>query len=261
MPRHSRRSAVVTTRHATYKKSIESISDFFAAIDGLLPADQLYWYRGHADSGWRLTPAALRLKSEESRKRALALHHEFRRLAVLRLTMAPPASDELQWIGLAQHYGLPTRLLDWTENPAIALYFATLHPDRDGVVYILNPLDLNRRVDPRDPRIFDAARDERLIASYFKLGALQRPRGKISVAINPVYNSERIVLQRGVFTLHGDRDFELDGKQAPSLVALPVSRESKAKLSAELGRIGINEMSMFPEPEHICTHLRRRSGL
>jgi len=261
MPRSRAKRRSASLQAPVYPHSINSIGDFFAVIDGLLRPGQLYWYRGHGNPAWTLTPSALRPRMASVRKHALALHHDFRRLSVLRLRVPPPADDELQWIGLAQHYGLPTRLLDWTENPAIALYFATLEPTVDGRVYILNPLDLNRRVDRRDPRVFDAGRDRALIRRYFELGATTNKRGRPTIAINPVYNSERILLQRGAFTLHGDRSFSLNASQAPSLVAIAIPQNVKAKLAAELARIGIYEMSMFPEPEHICTHLRRGLGL
>lgn len=256
-----------TPRSGTRKRRLPSfrpptsISDYFASIDGLLPPDRRFWYRGHADQRWELKPSALRPVTADTRRRALKLVQEFKRLGVMRLTMPPPANDELQWVGIAQHYGLPTRLLDWTENPAIALYFATRNPDADGEVIILNPIDLNRPIAPREPRIFDPGQDRALIETFFGIGSHPRARKRSVIAINPVYNSERITLQKGTFTLHGDLSAALDATKAPSLVSIPVLKQHKAKLAAELARIGIEEMSIFPEPEHLCAHLRRALGL
>jgi hypothetical protein len=81
-----------------------------------------------------------------------------------------------------------------------------------------------------------------------------------TVAINPVWNSERLMAQKGVFTLHGTTS-NLDLDQAPSLVFIPVLREFKMQLQRDLERIGIDEMSMFPELEHTCRFLRKRAGL
>jgi hypothetical protein len=128
------------------------------------------------------------------------------------------------------------------------------------MVFILNPVDLNRMSYPKNPQIFNAQLDEEIIAKYLKLGARDSVRGPRTIALNPVWNSERLMLQKGVFTLHGSR-FRLDGKQAPSLVGLPILRECKARMLLELGRVGVDEMSIFPELEHSCSFLIKKARL
>jgi hypothetical protein len=113
----------------------------------------------------------------------------------------------------------------------------------------------------RQRRVFDANADADLIAPYLKLGGNQRRNGKRTIAIHPTWNSERIMIQQGAFTLHGSRAFELDSKQAPSLCYLPILKKHKPTLIAELERIGIAEMSIFPEPEHVCSYLKRHHKL
>lgn len=78
--------------------------------------------------------------------------------------------------------------------------------------------------------------------------------------MNPVWNSERLIIQKGVFTVHGTR-FSLDKGRVPSLVGVPVLREFKPRLRSELQRIGVDEMTLFPELEHSCNHLKRRYRL
>jgi hypothetical protein len=113
---------------------------------------------------------------------------------------------------------------------------------------------------PKNPHIFNAQLDEKIIAKYLQLGARGSLRGPRTIAINPVWNSERLMLQKGVFTLHGSH-FRLDGKQAPSLVSLPILKESKARMLTELGRVGVDEMSIFPELEHSCSFLIEKANL
>ncbi len=192
---------------------------------------------------------------------------DFKRYVRIKLPNLPTRDDELEWVQLARHYGLHTRLLDWTRNAAIALYFACLESrlseNRDGTVFVINPKDLNREADERirESRIFDAYTDHARIKKYLSLSGKRNPRGLKTIAINPVWNSERIMLQQGAFTLHGSRDFTLTREQAPSLVCLQVPAKKKHTLLHELETAGINEMSIFPEPEHICRYLAWREQL
>ena len=248
-----------------HPKHIESLGEFFSICNGLLKEDGVFWFRGHADLRWTLTPSALRYASVEARTKALNLLRDFKRYAQIKLPHPPERDEELQWVQQARHFGLPTRLLDWTRNAAIALYFACLRApeksDADGAVFVLNPEDLNREADQKNARILDAHSDADRIAKYLRLSGTRNRRGLKTIAINPVWNSERIVLQQGTFTLHGAREFTLTGEQAPSLVCLKVPSENKQRLLSELERAGINEMSIFPEPEHMCRYLVWREKL
>jgi hypothetical protein len=69
------------------------------------------------------------------------------------------------------------------------------------------------------------------------------------------------MLQQGAFTLHGSKTFTLTGKQVPSLVYVPILKKYKKALSAELERFGVSEMTIFPEPEHVCSFLKQSAKL
>ncbi|MCX5671424.1 MAG: FRG domain-containing protein [Planctomycetota bacterium] len=241
---------------------ILTLGDFFAVFHSLLEANKVFWFRGHPRVHYRLAPSALRYDDPNQRERALGLVADMKRFLEMKLARPPAADDDLAWTQVAQHYGLPTRLLDWTQNAAVALFFAcSKDPDADGLVVILNPIELNQNVDSRAPRVFNPQKDAKIISPYFKLGGRVDARGKRTIAINPTWNTERIAMQQGAFTLHGSRKFELDRDQASSLLYVPILKEHKESLLNELERVGIGEMFIFPEPEHVCAHLRRTARL
>jgi hypothetical protein len=242
------------------RQKITSLADYIQVISSTVSGNQRFWFRGHEKASYSLTPSALRYAKENDRKTALDLMSDFKRVAEIKLDRPPGPVDELKWAQIAQHYGLPTRLLDWTESATTALYFACLKPDFDSVVFVLNPVDLNRRSDRLKPNILDPQRDEKIILKYLKIGPREAKKGSFPRAINPMWNSERLILQKGVFTLHGSR-FSLNKGKIPSLVAILILKEFKEQLMSQLQRVGVDEMTLFPELEHSCKHLVGLSGL
>jgi hypothetical protein len=260
-----RRFAVCPVRCERVPERVASLSDYLAVLSGLLSDEDRFWFRGHSEPEWGLTPSALRYRKIAKRDAAIELLRDFRRVAEIKLPRPPQPDESLKWLQLAQHFGIPTRLLDWTESATMALYFACLRTsvqETDGIVFLFNPRHLSRLRGRRDKTSLDAHLEPSLIRNYFSLRGKRDARvGLPTIAIKPVWNSERLMIQRGVFTLHGSRNFGLDDHQAPSLVAIPILREVKAKLRTELGRTGVDEMTVFPELEHACRHLKNDCGL
>ena len=242
---------------------IRSLADYFALLSDWAGKPARYWFRGQASADWRLLPSALRYATEPDRNRALALITDFKRVAEIKLpaNRVPVLSDDLRWIQVGQHYGLPTRLLDWTESPLVGLHFACCEgANEDGLVFLLDPRSLNRYTVPAVTRVLDGNSDGHILERYLKLRGRLSPRGSGALAINPAWNNERIALQQGVFTLHGTHSAGIR-HSTPSLVAIPVMSEAKEALLNELHSVGIDEMSLFPELEHAARQLKRRAQL
>lgn len=254
-----RRLSKKTSFCSLINAQIRGLSEFLAIFDYLFSQpDEVFWFRGHNSIDWDLCPSALRFEDEAQRLRALQSLRDFRRLQEYRLPKAPRADELFKWLQLAQHYGLPTRLLDWTQSPTVALYFATTDIDNDGIVYAMKPRELNRLSIPKHPvNVIDPDEHASVLEPYLRLNGRESSRGLKTIAVQPTWNSDRIILQQGMFTLHGSR-FCLDKGQAPSLVGIPILRQHKAAIAHQLERIGVAEMFIFPEPEHVCNFLKRK---
>ena len=101
------------------------------------------WYRGQKDASWRLIPGAFRDDRWQFSEREVLLRFKLHAPALLQ--DCPDLEDYRRWLPLMQHYGVPTRLLDWSISPLIALFFAVNHhpADTDAAIFMLNPWKWN----------------------------------------------------------------------------------------------------------------------
>ena len=133
--------------------------NFTASIaEGISPQTGSYAFRGQADSDWKLEPSLTRLARASGLDtqttigiEATAREH-FSAVAYLHLPSSMiPSHDNLPvWWSLMQHYGAPTRLLDWTHSPFVAAYFACeSHIDRPGAIWIVHGHSVNTFMEQR----------------------------------------------------------------------------------------------------------------
>src|SRR5262249_15462336 len=125
-----------------------------------------------------------------SNERERFMLHRFRRRAYPHIGRTMTAGEA---IFLARHYGLPTRLLDWTANALFALYFACAeHPDSDGKVWAMR----RRPGIEKELDVFDLVtlKSEENLFKYLKAFEIKM--------VYPLYNSPRLVAQDGAFTIH-----------------------------------------------------------
>lgn len=231
-------------------KKITSIADLVlelkAAID---PAKGQTWFRGHADASWKLQPHYDRLKNPT---RETVLVDRFRQNANLLLQHAPATSYDFGWMFLMQHYGVPTRLLDWTESPLVALYFVVedKNPDnsnKDGALWLLYPLELNKH--STQEQVYVPSFEDEWLANYsveqYNKG---KDRGILPIAAIATRNNVRIQAQLGVFTISHRMKKPLEEVEGGAhCVKFTIPKESKESLKQELRILGLTKFQIFPE--------------
>lgn len=173
-------------------------------------------------------------------------------------------TTSFEWMFLMQHYGVPTRLLDWSESPLVALYFAVNqfqnYNEVDSAVWCLNPIILNKNaniVDKQEDRYIPSFEDEEL-QSYATESVRQKARLELlPVATIATRNNSRIQAQLGTFTIHHNKKVEIENVGDQShIVKYIVPSEAREDVFCELKLLGINQFSMFPELASVGAILR-----
>lgn len=222
--------------------TIDSVEGLLAHVSGSRADRRTKWYRGQAKTEWLLVPRLARNRGHlEAESDMLKL---FQQDAGHRVQRRP--ATQWEWICLAQHYGLPTRLLDWTENPLIALYFAVEDEDAkdDGAFFELDPQGLNRSSHADAPGVIMFDEDE-FLQNYLP-SAIPGPKlGPVAVIAGRSF--DRIIAQVGTFTVnHGNADHpDLTGSDHVTKIRIPASR--KPHIRAALADLNINAGTVYPD--------------
>jgi hypothetical protein len=165
------------------------------------------------------------------------------------------------WLFLMQHYQLPTRLLDWTESPLIATYFASEDcpekcnhaiPDcHDGMLFALSPYELNQhQINQFGTLMPDDKRARAVIEHAFNSEA---PDVDYIAAILPAEIDIRMMVQLSVFTVHGlNRSLDNLPGNDRFLIGFRIPCQEKPKVKEELKHLGIRQSSLFPDLEHLA---------
>jgi hypothetical protein len=158
-----------------------------------------------------------------------------------------------------QHYGLPTRLLDWTEAMLVAVFFAVQGKPRDGEECdgVLWALDAARLNDPqgRQDRIH-GPRDFRIHQLFDAPFTRQAALDTRIVAVGTEQTDPRHMAQHSVFTLHGcDKALDEHPEANEFLIKLVIGREAKEEIRRTLAIFGVNLASLFPDLDNLAAFL------
>lgn len=235
---------------------IHNVADLLRRLSGTRASGETRWYRGQGNYSWLLQPPVARNRGFLEAELDMLKH--FHRDALSRVQERP--STPWDWLFLAQHYGVPTRLLDWTENPLIGLYFAvedsmrTQSEPMDGAFFELDPAGLNRASYRNAPRVIMFDEDEFL--SGYLPGADTGPRQGPIAAVAARYFG-RIVAQAGTFTVNHSDHIELERVDDGAYVSkVRVPAVAKPHILAELSDININASTVYPDLAHLADHVK-----
>lgn len=223
---------MATSRKSAY--TVKSVNDYLKFIEDSFVGVSDVLFRGQSQD-WKLLPKVARLKLQsdmtrlETEERMLL---DFKRQSAPYLSFVP--SNDWEWLSLAQHHGMPTRLLDWTTNPLVALWFAVeqnaVDTDTYAVVWAFKPIAEDHA---------DLFSD-----SPFNL--------KLTKLFCPKHITSRIKSQAGWFTVHkflksktsdgkgGFISFETNKTYKDRLMKITVPSECFPEIRMQLDRCGIN---------------------
>jgi FRG domain len=170
---------------------------------------------------------------------------EFKRIAIPYLNNLP--RNDWEWIALAQHYGLPTRFLDWSFSSLSALWFAVekqvANVGSNSIVYLFKPL----------------------LEDYNKVDGYQSPFDiDYTVIYRPPQIDKRIIAQQGLFTAHLLKEngmvvkFNNHKNYKRKLVKIIIPSNKRYSIRKELAISGVNPITQYPDLSGVCQFLSQR---
>jgi hypothetical protein len=239
-------------------------------------------YRGCCEHADVLVPAITRLGDHHTRVEKLLLS-DFRQYARLQVN---PGESEWNWLAVAQHHGLPTRLLDWTYSPYVALHFLTAdlgpkEPAADGFIWCANykatnrylPSALRRQLEEYRKSVYSVETLQEVVASLEDFDALSPD--PFVVFLEPPSIDSRIVNQVGLFSIMSrpakheaavqmrldhylaGLDAERSPQDPPVIRRLRIPAGLKWEIRDRLDQANITERVLFPGLDGLCAWLRR----
>jgi hypothetical protein len=252
---------------------IQSLGDLLSYLAETQNDMEPLWFRGQRDSSWDVQAGLWRCQATGTPYTLADEHnftHRFRTRAALRRSSSPDYHDQAAWLALMQHYGLPTRLLDWSRSPLIAAFFALWEFPSTGAagyeaqsaatIWLLRPHRLNydQAGFVHTPAL-DSKDCEFLVSQAF-FNSRRPPRKNAPMSVMAAMASEtdmRMFVQQGCFTIHSPNSPALNMLTGADefMQKLVVPRSRVLAMAREVRLAGISEGDIFPDLEHLSREL------
>ncbi|TKH82327.1 FRG domain-containing protein [Bacillus cereus] len=217
------------------------------------------WFRGHNDSNYKLNSGLFRLKlGNDINKYQEIEESAYNQFKISSQTLITKKSWDLLYI--MQHHGVKTRLLDWTESFAIALYFALKNKQNEkqnSCIWMLDPIRLNEKSVNKDKIVFPV--DKFKYPDDFQEQNIQH-----SFAMAPNKNNPRIIAQKGFFTLQGNSLHSLEDEFNGDLInenilkKITLNQTTLSDAKKFLQLCGIDEFILFPDLQGLAEIINQK---
>ena len=225
-----------------------------------------YVYRGLGSKDFDLKTSLIRLGGNYAELEPHLLRN-FRKYAQ---RSASPGGSIWNWLAVAQHHGLPTRLLDWTFSPYVALHFATENYhryDTDGAIWCVNNVETNKFLPEKlrhviaeeGSNVFTAEMLEPVCSSLKELAILKEI--EYVLFLEPPSLDERIVHQFALFSIMSSAEAELHTwlhDHAELYFRIIIPAELKWEIRDKLDQANITERVLFPGLNGLSQWLKRQ---
>jgi hypothetical protein len=244
----------------TRVKTVESIGELVSLLtDRMGPDNRVLWFRGHRCIDWTVQPTIHRGYDNDDERN---FTNRFRSRARTRYAAAPEYDNLGAWLSLMQHYGLPTRLLDWTRSPLVALYFAVeayiynrATEPAEACIWVLEPHRLNEvDVESEYTPSIDAHMCRDMLRPAFS--HLGQENGKVMAAM-AAESDFRMFVQQGCFTIHSYREplNERENHEA-YLSRIRIPTECVRDIAKQLDVCGFRKGDMFPDLQNLADEFK-----